>query len=405
MPNRLTTCELRDVISIAHGFAFSSDHFETEGEYALLTPGNFREGGGFRWLGDKQKYYAGPIPKNFVLTSGAMLVAMTEQAPGLLGSTFFVPAGKTFLHNQRLGLITVTDPTRIDAGFLHYLFSSTPIRRSIFSDSTGTKVKHTSPEKILALKVQLPPLPEQRKIAELLRTWDEALELCERQWKAKSRALIGARQNIFGLDGLPPKQWPSAKLREIANRVRQQSEGGTHPLMTISGKHGFLRQDEKFDRFMAGNSVHNYLLLKRGDFAYNKGNSKTFPQGCIYRLEQDSALVPFVYFAFALRPNLSSDFYAHLFEAGFLNHQLARLINSGVRNDGLLNIYSHDFFSCEIPVPPLPVQNQIAQFFNLAKRELAVLEQELNALKRQKFGLMQKLLTREWPVKLGSCHG
>lgn len=246
------------------------------------------------------------------------------------------------------------------------------------------------------LPILLPPLAEQRKIAEILRTWDQAIVTYKREREAKSRAFIGARQRVFGLDGVPPTKWPSAKLNQLVDRIRRQADGIEHAVMTISGKSGFLRQDEKFDRFMAGESVENYLLLKRGEFAYNKGNSKTYPQGCIYRLDQDSALVPFVYFAFALHDELNSDFYCHLFEAGFLNHQLARLINSGVRNDGLLNIYADDFFSCEVPIPPRKQQDELAEFLSLAKQEISILDREVRALERQKRGLMQKLLTGEW---------
>jgi type I restriction enzyme S subunit len=400
MLDRASACELRDVITIKHGFAFSSDYFVDDGDHVLLTPGNFREEGGFRWLGDKQKFYNGPLPDNFVLSAGDMLVAMTEQAPGLLGSTFFVPADRIYLHNQRLGLIQVTDHNRVDAGYLHYFFASTPVRRAIFADATGTKVKHTSPDKILSLEAVLPPLPEQRKIAEILRTWDEAIEVCERLRQSKACALAAARQKVFGRDGLPPSRWRSEKLDTLVERIRRQSDGGEHPVMTISGRNGFMRQDEKFDRFMAGDSVDRYLLLKRGEFAYNKGNSKTYPQGCIYRLEQETALVPFVYYAFALREGLDSEFYAHLFEAGFLNHQLSRLINSGVRNDGLLNIYADDFFGCVVPLPPKPEQTQIAAYFRLAKQELSALDQQIEALRQQKRGLMQKLLTGKWRVKV-----
>src|SRR5262249_39112885 len=131
------------------------------------------------------------------------------------------------------------------------------------------------------LPILLPPLPEQRKIAEILRTWDEAIETCERLREFKSHALTAARQRLFGRDGVPPSRWPAQRLDTLVERVRRQSDGDEHSVMTISGKNGFIRQDEKFDRFMAGDSVDRYLLLKRGEFAYNKGNSKTYPQGCI----------------------------------------------------------------------------------------------------------------------------
>lgn len=155
-------------------------------------------------------------------------------------------------------------------------------------------------------------------------------------------------------------------------------------------------QSDKFARDMAGSSVDRYTLLHEGEFAYNKGNSLVAPYGCIYRLDRPSALVPFVYFCFALKPGLDHAFYEHLFAAGALNHQLSRLINSGVRNDGLLNLNIEDFFGCRIPVPPVDEQRRIALTLSAANDELALLDQEIEALTRQKRGLMQKLLTGKW---------
>jgi type I restriction enzyme S subunit len=170
--------------------------------------------------------------------------------------------------------------------------------------------------------------------------------------------------------------------------------------MTISAKSGFLLQSDKFARDMAGQSVDRYTLLHEGEFAYNKGNSNTAPYGCVFRLYRPTALVPFVYYCFALKPGLDPEFYEHLFAAGALNHQLSRLINSGVRNDGLLNLSSADFYSCRVPVPPLDEQRKIALALTAAKQELALIDDEIEALTRQKRGLMQKLLTGAWRVTL-----
>jgi type I restriction enzyme S subunit len=169
--------------------------------------------------------------------------------------------------------------------------------------------------------------------------------------------------------------------------------------MTISAKSGFLMQSDKFRRDMAGSSVERYVLLHQGEFAYNKGNSLTAPYGCIFSLNRPTALVPFVYFCFALHEGLCPEFYAHLFAAGALNRQLSRLINSGVRNDGLLNLDADDFFSCQAPVPPLKEQERIAAALTAAKEEVSLLDKQAAALQRQKRGLMQKLLTGEWRVK------
>ena len=105
-----------------------------------------------------------------------------------------------------------------------------------------------------------------------------------------------------------------------------------------------------------------------------------------------------MYISFRLNDGLNSDFYAHLFQAGFLNRQLARLINSGIRNDGLLNLNIEDFFGCRVPVPTVDEQMRIAVIFGTATRAVLLFEQQLELLRRQKRGLMQKLLTGDWRV-------
>ena len=75
-------CRLGDLVGIKHGFAFLGEHFGTTGTHIVLTPGNFHEEGGFKAKGAKEKWYGGPIPAEYVLSKGDVVVAMTEQAGG-----------------------------------------------------------------------------------------------------------------------------------------------------------------------------------------------------------------------------------------------------------------------------------------------------------------------------------
>ena len=285
--------------------------------------------------------------------------------------------------------------------FLAYQAASEYGRRYFqLSSKQSTNLASINSTQLKAFPVLLPPLPEQRKIAEILRTWDEAIEKLEALRTAKRRRWSSLRQKLFGLSGQFRSEWPLRPLSELSTRSQRRNCGNDYPVMTISAKSGFLLQSDKYSRDMAGRSLENYIVLHEGEFAYNKGNSLTYPQGCIFPLERPAALVPHVYFCFALKKGLNRDFYAHLFEAGVLNRQLARLINSGVRNDGLLNINAADFFGCRLPVPDLETQQTIATALTTAKKELALLDAELEALTRQKRGLMQKLLTGEWRAEV-----
>jgi type I restriction enzyme S subunit len=179
--NQWRDCKLGDLLHIKHGFAFLGEHFGSTGTHVVLTPGNFQEEGGFKERGDKAKWYSGPIPDDYVLNEGDLLVAMTEQAEGLLGSSALIPRSSVYLHNQRLGLVQIRDQKKADQHFIYYLFNSKPVRQQIRGSASGTKIRHTAPSRIADVKVSVPSLPVQRRIAGILSAYDELMENSQRR--------------------------------------------------------------------------------------------------------------------------------------------------------------------------------------------------------------------------------
>lgn len=174
--NKYPLKELGHGIEIKHGFAFKGEFFSGEGEKIVLTPGNFYDEGGFKYTPGKEKFYTGEIPEDYICSKGDLIVAMTEQTPGLLGSTALVPEDEKFLHNQRIGLITF-DNQKYDKLFLNYLFRTKSVRDQIALSSSGTKVKHTSPKRIYEVLAPKPPLDKQQKIGALLHSLDSKISL------------------------------------------------------------------------------------------------------------------------------------------------------------------------------------------------------------------------------------
>ena len=175
-----TLCTLRDLIEIKHGFAFQGEFFRDDPPgNILLTPGNFAIGGGFKT--DKFKYYVGSVPEDYVLEEGNLLVTMTDfsKESDTLGYPAIIPKshGSNFLHNQRLGKILIKDVTRLHRRFLYYLLCTKEYRNEVISSATGTTVKHTSPNRILAFEFSLPPFEEQCAIACILGSLDNKIEL------------------------------------------------------------------------------------------------------------------------------------------------------------------------------------------------------------------------------------
>ena len=242
-----------------------------------------------------------------------------------------------------------------------------------------------------------PPLPEQQKIAAILSTWDRAIDLTrqllqekEAQKKGLMQRLLTGKVRVKGFEG----EWKEVQLGEIFSPIGKSNDGLDHTVMTISARQGLVSQKKKFDRVIAGNSLSKYTLLKRGDLAYNKGNSKLYQMGCIYQLEDhDSALVPFVYICFSPTDGIDSNFYKHWFLAHGLDRQLKKIITSGARGDGLLNVSKKDFFKLKAPLPTKKEQTQIGKILSTMDDEIQLLKKKQAAIKAQKKGLMQRLLT------------
>jgi type I restriction enzyme, S subunit len=206
MAGEWSRCSLADLIDVKHGFAFEGEFIydEARGD-VLLTPGNFAIGGGFK--GDKFKYYDGPVPDDFVLNVGDLLVTMTDlsKQSDTLGFPAFVPSrsdGRRYLHNQRLGRVLVKDPRVLDTKYLHYLLCSADYRHEVLASATGTTVKHTSPDRIRRFTFLRPPLPEQRTIAYILGTLDAKIEL-NRQMNETLEAMARALFKSWFVDFAP----------------------------------------------------------------------------------------------------------------------------------------------------------------------------------------------------------
>ena len=189
---------LSELCDIEHGFAFKSEFFTSEGDYVLLTPGNYYESGGYRDRGDKQKYFTSEIPPDFVLSEGDLLVAMTEQAAGLLGSPVLVPESDKFLHNQRLGLVTKKSGVPWTNEFFFHVFNTQAVRKEIHDSATGVKVRHTSPTKMGNVVVSFPTvLSEQRVIVVTLKDLREETQRLESLYQRKLAALDELKQSLL----------------------------------------------------------------------------------------------------------------------------------------------------------------------------------------------------------------
>lgn len=273
------------------------------------------------------------------------------------------------------------------------------VSREVKKIATGASVKGISKSELKKLKVIIPPLSEQQKIAEILSTWDEAIQTLQKLISAKKKhkkalmlQLLSGKKRFKEFEG----EWEEVKLKQIVNRVTERNKDEKiQNVLTISAQNGLISQGDYYKKSVASKNLSNYFAIKKGDFAYNKSYSDGYPFGAIKRLEDysEGVLSP-LYICFRVsQKNIDIKYLSQFFEYGGLNHGIFRIAREGARNHGLLNVSLSDFFDLKLSIPSYEEQTKIGGVLNKADEEIKALKEKRDALQAQKKGLMQQLLT------------
>ena len=187
-------------------------------------------------------------------------------------------------------------------------------------------------------------------------------------------------------------EWGLVKLKDISIPVTEKVGKGKLTPVSISAGVGFVPQAEKFGRDISGNQYKLYTVVRDGEFVFNKGNSKTYPEGAIYLLEGwGEVAAPNVFISFKLKKGYKNDFFKYLFEKNAHGQELRPHITSGARSNGLLNISKETFFNINLPVTSEVEQTHIAACLSSLDAVIDAHTDKLEALRQHKRALMQLL--------------
>jgi type I restriction enzyme S subunit len=291
-----------------------------------------------------------------------------------------------------------------DPMYVFYALQSPSVQQQIDLNTVGQAVKGINIAEVRKLKIFHPDASEQKKIVQILSTWDKAITTTEQllanslqQKKALMQQLLTGKNRLLDKNGVRfSGEWKVSKLSKLFARVTTKNNGQSTNVVTISGQHGLIRQEDFFKKTVASETLDGYFLLKQGQFAYNKSYSNGYPMGAIKRLNRyPDGVVTTLYICFELSDSgrADSDFWEHYFESGLLNKGLSQIAHEGGRAHGLLNVKPSDFFSLKVSTPSFEEQQRIAAVLSTADQEISALQQKLDALKQEKKALMQQLLT------------
>ncbi|MCJ2375554.1 restriction endonuclease subunit S [Vibrio sp. ZSDZ34] len=291
--------------------------------------------------------------------------------------------------------------------YVYYLLTSFDFKK--FSDKTG--VPGVNRNDLHAVKVGLPPLHEQRKIAKILSTWDKAIatnekliETSKQQKKALMQQLLTGKKRLVNpeTDKVFEGEWEEVKL---ASSVSLMRSGLSRKLESENVGIAVLRSNNVGERYTSnedlkywylddpqGANVRNYIL-DEGDILVNFINSLSqIGKTCIYKKTGDLNAI-YTTNLLRLKPNteaVTGDFLFYLTKTERYRNAVKSITKPAVNQ---ASFTTKEFGKITFTLPALKEQQKIASVLTAADKEIEVLEAKLAHFKQEKKALMQQLLT------------
>lgn len=293
--------------------------------------------------------------------------------------------------------------SRVDLDYLDAYLRSERVMKHIQRSATGTSgsMKKINQAIVEDIPVILPSLSEQRQIAAILATWDAAIKKSERLIAAKRHLLHGLYQLLFGLSSHFRTGWCSYQLAELLTpRNERAIPSDVLPLYSLTIEEGVTPKTERYDRefLVKDANVKQYAVVYPDDIVFNPANLRW---GAIARAKIDrNVVVSPIYEVLQIHKEKVN--------ASLLEHVLTcprQIAYFATKTEGTLiermAVKLDVFLHSKIYLPIRKEdQDAIAALLDNATREIQLQNSILCALKKQKYGLMQKLLTRTWRVKV-----
>ena len=250
------------------------------------------------------------------------------------------------------------------------------------------------------LEVLAPEIQEQIKIGDFLCGIDTLITLHQRKYDKLTKVKKAMLEKMFPENGSPYPEirfkgftdaWEQRKLGEVVKEVTRNDSTSEAPIMMITANNGFIEQSERYAFNNAGESLKKYILLEKGELAYNHGASKLRPYGSCFALTTaENARIPFVYHCFSVE-NQNAEFMSIELNSSEIENQLRKIVSSGARMDGLLNISFDEYSSVSVVLPSIEEQDRIAGFLRNLDRLITLHQRKLEKLKNIKKSCLEKM--------------
>ncbi len=399
IPEEWDFIKMGEKVDLLTGYPFSSNSYSNKG-IRLLRGANIKRGE-LSWGDDITVYWDNHFDKldKFELRLGDLVIAMD----GSLVGRSFAQVNSSDLPSYLLQRVARIRSEELDINFLKHLISSMHFVRYCDSVKTVTAIPHISSKDLNNFSIPTPSYTEQKKIAEILSTWDEAIQKTEALIKKKERLKKGLMQQLLtGKRRLPGfnDKWREVKLGKLIStfsggtpsRQKQEYYNGSIPWI----KSGELNQrrihttEEKISSEALAKSsaklVHKGALLlaiygaTAGVISVNMMSSAAINQAILALIPLDNKIdIGFLELWFLY----NKDKIIHTFTQGGQPNLSAKIVKS-----------------LKLNCPSIEEQKRISRLLFAIEDDIQGLKVLSDCIKSQKKGLMQQLLTGKTRVKV-----
>jgi len=349
------------------------------------------------------------INQKYLLNDGDIVIADASEDYEGIGKAVVIFNEENIPFISGLHTIVAKDKTDlIYRDFKRYFLSDWYIRKQMMFYATGISVFGLSKENVKKIQVILPSKLEQQKIADILSTWDKAIELKEKlieqkkeQKKGLMQRLLTGKVRLPGFEG----EWKKVRLGSIGSAYNgltgknKEDFGSGKPYIPYKNVFNGSRINIDQLEYVQISETEKQNKVKYGDIIFTTSSETPEEVGMSSVLLDHVDELYLNSFCFGYRLNdfntLIPEFAQYLFRGNVFRKELLKLAQGSTR----FNLSKNEVLKIKIKIPGLEEQKKIASVLTIFDREIDLLEQELESLKQQKKGLMQLLLTGKVRVK------
>ncbi len=388
-PLHWVTIKFGEIAEFKNGINFKSN--ENGNMIKILGVGDFRDSSLIR---DMSVLSQVPLEKHpseeFLLKNGDLVFVRSNGTKKLVGRCLLVYPEDEIVSFSGFTIRARLKTDLITPEFISLLMQAGLLRLALRHEGRGTNISNLNQRILSDLIIPIPPKYEQDMLLSLITEWDAALKKIERLIIAKEERFCWL---IHSLINNRCKDWNHIPTHEIFDTISEK-KNDNEELLSVTQDHGVIPRTVLEGRVMSPEgSTDSYKLIRRGDFAVSL---RSFQGGIEY--SQYQGIISPAYTVLRPKIKLHDDFYIHFLKSYIFIKKYLSISVIGIRDGKQISI--PDFMTLKLPYPPMEEQKSIAAILNTARQEIDLLKQQAEAYRKQKRGLMQKLLTGQWRVKV-----